>query len=328
MPDRPPHSTDLVVNWNAVLKPGKPAPAGRPDPFPGLASMDLEDSGFSLTNARCLAAHSLLVYHDPEDGADPVTALPHDGRRSVLARFGWRECFHADLEETVCSIVEPTSEQRGVRPAVLVFRGTAHLNNWLTNIQSLPREWDGGGYVHSGFAEVLGEIWEQLAPELAAIAAAGRRLFITGHSLGAALATLALCKLRRSHRGVRAEAYTFGSPRVGNTDFSRSLEGAKLFRVVNNEDLVTRLPLPFTPSRRLSFLHAGDGYFLDASSVLHSRGSGDLDEESASLTKLKELALAVPAAFAESEPPGMIADHAPVCYIDHLRRAAESWRAG
>ena len=74
-------------------------------------------------------------------------------------------------------------------------------------------------------------------------------LWITGHSLGAALATLAAAKFTFEGdapipiQGV----YTFGSPRVGDTTFAEAYD-AKLrditFRFRNNNDVVTRVPIP------------------------------------------------------------------------------------
>src|SRR5262249_24026820 len=64
----------------------------------------------------------------------------------------------------------------------------------------------------------------------------------TGHSLGAALATLALSRFN----GGQASLYTVGSPRVGNARFCERVlqkSGNQVFRFVNNNDLVTHVPI-------------------------------------------------------------------------------------
>ena len=61
-------------------------------------------------------------------------------------------------------------------------------------------------------------------------------IFYTGHSLGAAFATLAVA--RYPPRAV----YTFGSPRVGNEAFAASLQVVPIHRVVDNKDAVVLLP--------------------------------------------------------------------------------------
>jgi predicted lipase len=64
-------------------------------------------------------------------------------------------------------------------------------------------------------------------------------ILYTGHSLGAALATLA-ASLRPPET-----LYTFGSPAVGDAGFAATLEGAAIYRYVNCCDIVCRLPPGF-----------------------------------------------------------------------------------
>jgi hypothetical protein len=70
---------------------------------------------------------------------------------------------------------------------------------------------------------------------------AGRPVWFTGHSLGAALATLA------AHRcATTAGIYTFGSPRVADQGFASNFNNrfaGKSFRIVNGTDVVTTIPL-------------------------------------------------------------------------------------
>lgn len=77
--------------------------------------------------------------------------------------------------------------------------------------------------VHSGFRKG----WLHLAPGISdSISQAQsrcpgcRRIFFTGHSLGAAIATLASIDYARSDSGLPVVSLTLGSPRVGNSDFS------------------------------------------------------------------------------------------------------------
>ena len=64
-------------------------------------------------------------------------------------------------------------------------------------------------------------------------------LFITGHSLGGALAMIAAKKI--THKGGNAACYTFGSPRVGDEVWISNIK-TPLYRVVNAADCVTMLP--------------------------------------------------------------------------------------
>jgi triacylglycerol lipase len=68
-----------------------------------------------------------------------------------------------------------------------------------------------------------------------------KKISICGHSLGGAMATIAASRLHNVEKVVTL--YTFGSPRVGNAEFVRLMSGVTHYRFVNNNDLVTTIPL-------------------------------------------------------------------------------------
>ena len=120
--------------------------------------------------------------------------------------------------------------------------------------------------VHQGFARALEEVWLDLIRYLDDSQALP--LVITGHSLGGALATLAAHAL--SERTVSPErkpieivsVVTFGQPRVGDGGFARHYDrrlGPLHWRVVNNRDIVPRLP-----PREMGFRHVGRLLYFDA----------------------------------------------------------------
>jgi hypothetical protein len=127
--------------------------------------------------------------------------------------------------------------------AVLAFRGTdpVTLPNWLTDAVVQLVECDEyDGHVHHGFSSVLRRTWDKV--ESALDAAGDRPLFLTGHSMGGALAVLTACRLAKIGRAPVA-TYTFGAPRVGDLEFC---DGYALptYRIVNRLDLVPEMPLP------------------------------------------------------------------------------------
>ncbi|MFN7469672.1 MAG: lipase family protein [Pseudanabaena sp.] len=78
-------------------------------------------------------------------------------------------------------------------------------------------------------------------------------IFITGHSLGAGLATLAalhIAKLAERHKvNPSIKLYTFASPRVGDETFAGhfdDFEKIKSYRIINSEDLIQAVPFPTT----------------------------------------------------------------------------------
>jgi triacylglycerol lipase len=132
--------------------------------------------------------------------------------------------------------------------------------------------------VHCGFQDALnslaGQITTFLQPFRApAPAAPAKKLFITGHSLGGAMATLfAASEIAAGRAGDLSALYTFGSPRVGNKAFkdwfNAALHAPKC-RFVNDEDIVTRVA-----PRELDYEHIDKVYFLDASGHLDLENVG------------------------------------------------------
>jgi triacylglycerol lipase len=147
---------------------------------------------------------------------------------------------------------------------IIAFRGTADMRNWLTDLDCRFAIED-GCRVHAGFAAALESVFEQLKNCLSSSMAAGKRLWLTGHSLGGALALLfgwRLMNLRRAN--FVAGIYTFGQPRVGNAAFRDSwpfqagLNGCT-YRVIDEDDIVPSLPWLLGDYR-----HAGHEVFYPA----------------------------------------------------------------
>ncbi|MEL6712479.1 MAG: lipase family protein [Planctomycetota bacterium] len=211
-----------------------------------------------------------------------------DGRPELFAGAGLTELRGFDAGTLHAVLV------RAPTGAFLAFRGTDAPQDWLTNLRARRIDWPEGGRVHEGFARGLDALWQAIEPALADLDAP---VVAVGHSLGGALATLALS------RAPLAAAYTFGAPRVGDEAFSETLRGP-LFRVVHGRD-----PVPGVPPRRWGFRHAGERHDTDPSNDVDERDDSRLD----GLVRL----------FSEIDliaPPAAVADHAPVCYSDGLLR--------
>ena len=145
---------------------------------------------------------------------------------------------HTDTQGYV-AVKNPEGEHPGM--AVLAFRGTQQVKDWITNLEArtMPISGTNGevlGNVHRGFNEAFLSVRDQIDPLLE-----GHEklpLFITGHSLGGALATLATWYLRGDSL---AACYTFGAPRVGDTGLMDRFR-TPIYRIVNGVD-----PVPFVP---------------------------------------------------------------------------------
>ena len=84
-------------------------------------------------------------------------------------------------------------------------------------------------------------------------------IYLTGHSLGGALALVASAALGGSSSfGDRiAAVYTFGAPRVGKSNFSEIVK-APHYRVINSGDIVPLVP----PNWILGYVHTGTPVLL------------------------------------------------------------------
>lgn len=71
-----------------------------------------------------------------------------------------------------------------------------------------------------------------------------RTTVVTGHSLGAALATLFVMENAKKKKFDITTCCTFASPRVGNLDFARAFDDLPIasWRIVNQLDVVPKLP--------------------------------------------------------------------------------------
>ncbi len=148
------------------------------------------------------------------------------------------------------------------KAVILAFRGTEpkDLHDWMTDadVDLVPDPW---GQVHDGFSRALTYIWRDVLTALPAFQNKGQSLWVTGHSLGAALATLAVAKLRQEDKPVYG-LYTYGQPRTGDRDFANRFNAdfqSRAFRIVNQEDIVTRVPM-----RLMSYSHVGTYLYLNA----------------------------------------------------------------
>jgi hypothetical protein len=123
----------------------------------------------------------------------------------------------------------------------LGFRGTeaTSMKDIKSDIKATVKICKTGGKIHSGFDDAFSQVAVEIQQFLNQDEFKDKPIFITGHSLGGALATVAAKKI--THKGGIASCYTFGSPRVGNVDWSTDIK-TPIYRVVNAVDPVTMLP--------------------------------------------------------------------------------------
>ena len=260
-------------------------------------------SSFSLVNAWWLAEASTLVY------ADEAYVRPRFREAGLI-----RVVFF-NRSGTQCFIASNS------RFAIVAFRGSEIWNqdegfdpgqmiaDFMTDIDIRLSDWIRGGKVHTGFKNALDSVWDDILPEIKRLRDQGVPIWLTGHSLGAALATLAADRLQNV-QGL----YTFGSPRVGDLDFRKGF-AQKAYRLVNGEDIVADMP-PKGPYR-----HVGEYIFIDQKGMIHAGHSAAEKSDNASC--LSDVNASKNAGNLQKSDsalfiPDSIRDHVPVLYSIYL----------
>ena len=143
---------------------------------------------------------------------------------------------------------------------LIVFRGTeptqmADIKSDLKfkKVKSTAVDGKSEGRVHRGFKAALDMVWGDIQHHMMLKKAHKKKIVVTGHSLGAALATLVAGRLNDPD----VELYTYGSPRVGTAKWCKN-QKFKHYRFRNNNDIVTRMPPNW-----IGFKHHGDMMYFD-----------------------------------------------------------------
>jgi triacylglycerol lipase len=144
---------------------------------------------------------------------------------------------------------------------VIACRGTQPtcFNDISADLKAAPVMAETVGRVHRGFKQEVDDIWPMVKEDLTHKRNQNHTVWFTGHSLGAAMATVmaSRCEDDQSMPHVE-ELYTYGSPRVGWRKFVNSLS-CKHQRWVNNNDIVTRVPLKI-----MGYKHDGCEHYMNA----------------------------------------------------------------
>ncbi len=154
--------------------------------------------------------------------------------------------------------------------SIIVFRGSQTSDDWITNLQvrqtDYVRAGAPAGRVHRGFLSFYSNVQAQVQAATKLLNPAAP-CYLTGHSLGGALATFATSDLALSNLKPQLRLYTYASPRVGNLAFAKFLSGAvpNMYRIFNLADSVPEVPPSKT--RNTAFHHVGQNW-----SFLHYTG--------------------------------------------------------
>jgi triacylglycerol lipase len=249
------------TSFEALTNPGK-----ADNFFSGIDNLPAFDPqasrSYARGNALWLMETCRLIYREDEPSR----------KNFFEQRAGLHETKFFNTGDTQGGLV------RGNGFAVLAFRGTLGERDWLADFDFPPVNWEGDGKVHGGFKKQLDAVWAEVKQELDQV---DGPVFYAGHSLGAALATLAAARRFIENGTPPVALYSFGSPRVGTAGFMHAFPDDFLHcRVVNDLDVVPTVPPrlfkrdPF----RLEYHHVGIPHHIDHDGQLR-RGKPNDDDD-------------------------------------------------
>jgi hypothetical protein len=224
---------------------------------------------FEITNARALMWFSQLAYETHRTPTIEVVSQEWEFT-SVVSFIKHKTGLKGSFE--TCGLI---GERAGA--VILAFAGTdpGIWQNLTTDFTPLPQA---GSDIHEGFRLAAATAQPEIEQAVQLSHQSRKPLFITGHSLGAALAALAAQMALGEGSPPRA-VYSFGMPRVGGERFRTSYDaglGALTYRLVHGIDLVARVPPSFIGFRHVGrVLQCDAGGKFDDTKPLSPIGSDD-----------------------------------------------------
>jgi len=253
-------------------------------------SLELREDVSPIVNAYALAQIARAAYRD-----DPAREHP-----------GLSEVFPAIVTFRASRVFGLATGRAG--DAVVAFRGTHEDREWVEALAYGQARWC-GGRAHTGCTRLVESVWQSLLAALYDVDAASRRLWLTGHSIGGAIALLAALRLEAEGFEVHTVT-TFGTPAVMDRAAAASFR-SRVHRIVNNEDIVPNISWP---SLTDTYSHAGERILLTASGRIAAGHHAE------------HLARRIDRAHAIGEgvlPAGPLHDHRIERYIEKLRGHAD-----
>ena len=236
-------ATKATESSTGVAEEGQSAPSQPAIDTAPFQLDSLSKSPFTWKAALSLALASKLAYESDQS----VKSTCHGSARS----WGFDSSEFIDEDDTQCFVA------LSPQIALVAFRGTESRGDWLKNI-NVPGRTREYGVVHRGFLGAFQSVESRLRSALSD--SFGRKLILTGHSLGGALATVMAAEWQDFLPA--AWVITFGQPAVGSGAFRMFFlqhYSGKFFRFVNRDDVVPRVPPGYEHVGRLLHFDVNNG---------------------------------------------------------------------
>jgi hypothetical protein len=221
-----------------------PAELYNPDAFKQFSG----GTEFEIGNARAMAWMSQLAYEtdEPEKIA------------KILQSFGLALVEGGVLVEESKTVLPKASTHCFVAShpmaVIVAFAGTdpVSLANWISDFDA---HLDVTTDTAEGYEVAADVVWSELKQLLEQCVPPGGKVFVTGHSLGGALAALIANRIGTELQADVDAVYTFGMPRPGNKAFAELYNqqlGMRTYRLIHGDDIV-----PTVAPTSFGFRHLG-----------------------------------------------------------------------
>jgi len=194
---------------------------------------------------------------------------------------------------------------------VIACRGTQpnEFNDIKADLKALPIMSETVSRVHMGFKKEVDELWPKVLEDLKDPNNKNLNVWFTGHSLGAAMTTIMASRCNNDGDMPNINAvFTYGSPRVGWNKYIKSLNISH-HRWVNNNDIVTRVPLVI-----MGYKHHGIEHYMNAYG---------LERKMSGWQRLKDRWRGIKMGWRNGSVDSF-SDHSMINYIENLKKIIKS----
>jgi hypothetical protein len=191
---------------------------------------------FDKLAANCYL--SLVSYSDPKD-LEQLSS----GEKIVPS-----ECHFYEEKSCDCQVYVWNANKK----IFVIFRGTEHIKDLIVDIdvRTEPLEIKSNTEhinpvrIHQGFHRQFFSIEDRLTNFIKkSVDDGSTEMFVSGHSLGGALASIATYYYSKLYPQLYIETYTYGSPRVGDEEFANDKCHKNGYRVFNYYDPIPMIPI-------------------------------------------------------------------------------------
>jgi triacylglycerol lipase len=229
-------------------------------------------SGCATSTTRDAPSESSLKKYDPElaltlgNLAEISYEVDLNKVSAQVDKYGFKldEYVINDQETSTNGIILVNDEI-----VVLAFRGTQEYQDFIQDLKigkysKIGHTYcEGNSKIHGGLNGPMINITSdgKLYERLSTLISSGKKLYVTGHSLGGALSTVFAHYTKADGRDIDVEGvYTYGQPIVGNSNFQKCYNNDffdKTFRHVNNVDIITKTKPSWSFLPWLDYRHVG-----------------------------------------------------------------------